>query len=78
MLTVAVELTKALVQHKGFNIIAVEADWPDAYRANRWVRGIGRDPDDVGGRSNAIVFPFTTHHRRPSRSSSLPSREGRA
>jgi len=32
------ELTKALISKKGFNVIAVEADWPDAYRVNRWVR----------------------------------------
>src|SRR5438309_799958 len=28
------ELTKALILKKGFNAVAVEADWPDAYRAN--------------------------------------------
>jgi hypothetical protein len=28
---------------RGFGIVAVEADWPDAYRANRWVRGLGSD-----------------------------------
>lgn len=32
------ELTKALIATKGFNLVAVEADWPDAYRVNRWVR----------------------------------------
>jgi erythromycin esterase-like protein len=32
------ELTKALLSRKGFNLVAVEADWPDAYRVNRWVR----------------------------------------
>jgi erythromycin esterase-like protein len=32
------ELTKALIDRKGFNLVAVEADWPDAYRINRWVR----------------------------------------
>jgi erythromycin esterase-like protein len=32
------ELTKALIGRKGFNLVAVEADWPDAYRVNRWVR----------------------------------------
>jgi erythromycin esterase-like protein len=32
------ELTKALVLRKQFNFVAVEADWPDAYRVNRWVR----------------------------------------
>jgi erythromycin esterase-like protein len=36
---VRAELTKALIERRGFNIIAVEADWPDAYRVNRWVRG---------------------------------------
>jgi erythromycin esterase-like protein len=32
------ELTKALVLGRNFNLVAVEADWPDAYRVNRWVR----------------------------------------
>jgi erythromycin esterase-like protein len=27
-----------LISLKGFNLVAVEADWPDAYRVNRWVR----------------------------------------
>jgi erythromycin esterase-like protein len=31
------ELTKALITRKRFNLVAVEADWPDAYRVNRWV-----------------------------------------
>jgi erythromycin esterase-like protein len=39
------ELTKALIVNKGFNFVAVEADWPDAYRANRWVRHESTDPD---------------------------------
>ena len=32
------ELTRALIVGHGFNVVAVEADWPDAYRVNRWVR----------------------------------------
>lgn len=32
-------VTRALIRRKGFNLVAVEADWPDAYRVNRWVRG---------------------------------------
>ncbi len=39
------EITKRLIRSKGFNAVAVEADWPDAYRVNRYVRGIGADPD---------------------------------
>jgi erythromycin esterase-like protein len=39
------ELTRRLIEEKGFNLVAVEADWPDAYRVNRWVRGMGSDAD---------------------------------
>ena len=42
------ELTKALIVRKGFNLVAVEADWPDAYRANRWVR---HDASEAGADS---------------------------
>ncbi len=31
-------ITRELVKHHGFNIIAVEADWPDAARIDRYVR----------------------------------------
>ena len=37
------DLTRALIRQRGFNLVAVEADWPDAYRANQWVRLIGTD-----------------------------------
>lgn len=37
------EITKRLVEDKGFSAIAAEADWPDAYRVNRYVRGGGHD-----------------------------------
>ncbi|MGH2523905.1 MAG: erythromycin esterase family protein [Anaerolineales bacterium] len=36
-------ITKRLIREKGFTAIAVEADWPDAYRVNRYVRGIEDD-----------------------------------
>ncbi|BBZ45385.1 hypothetical protein MPRM_26660 [Mycobacterium parmense] len=35
------EITKWLIEEKGFCAVAAEADWPDAYRVNRYVRGIG-------------------------------------
>jgi len=47
------ELTKRLIRERGFTAIAAEADWPDAYRVNRYVRGGGDDPD-VGADSDAI------------------------
>ncbi|BBZ12764.1 hypothetical protein BST20_16730 [Mycobacterium branderi] len=37
------EITKWLIDEKGFCAVAAEADWPDAYRVNRYVRGQGTD-----------------------------------
>src|SRR4026209_2114855 len=39
------EITKRLIREKGFSAIAVEGDWPDAYRVNRYVQGRGSDTD---------------------------------
>lgn len=33
------DITKRLIQHHGFSAVAVEGDWPDCYRINRYVRG---------------------------------------
>ena len=37
------EITQQLIREQGFTAVAVEADWPDAYRVNCFVRGAGRD-----------------------------------
>src|SRR5258705_5046292 len=37
------EITKRLIAESGFSAIAAEADFPDAYRVNRYVSGSGRD-----------------------------------
>jgi erythromycin esterase-like protein len=39
------EVTKRLITEKGYAAVAVEADWPDAFRVNRYVRGAGDDRD---------------------------------
>jgi erythromycin esterase-like protein len=36
-------ITQRLITEKGFTAVAVEADWPDAYRVNRYVQGISGD-----------------------------------
>ena len=36
-------MTRRLIEEKGFAAVAVEADWPDAYRVNRYVRGRSDD-----------------------------------
>lgn len=33
------QISKRLIEEKGFNFIAVEGDWPDCYRLNRFVKG---------------------------------------
>ena len=41
-------LTRRLIEEQGFRAVAVEADWPDAYRVNRYVRGGGsRDAEEA-------------------------------
>ena len=39
------DITKRLVLEKNFNVIAWEADWPDALRVNRYIRGDSVDSD---------------------------------
>ena len=51
------EITKRLIQEKGFSAVAVEADWPDADRVNRYVRGIDDDADSVAALSGFQRFP---------------------
>ena len=50
-------ITKRLIYQRGFNAVAVEADWPDAYRINRFVRGEGPDLDSVDALSGFKRFP---------------------
>ncbi|HEX6164327.1 MAG TPA: erythromycin esterase family protein [Vicinamibacterales bacterium] len=50
-------LTKCLIQYHGLTAVAVEADWPDAYRVNRFVRGEGADGDANTALSGFERFP---------------------
>lgn len=36
-------ITKRLIEEKGFNFIAVEGDWPDCYRLNRFIKGYDQE-----------------------------------
>jgi erythromycin esterase-like protein len=51
------EITKRLITEKGFSAVAVEADWPDAYRVNRYVRGTGDDAGAVDALADFLRFP---------------------
>lgn len=52
------EITKRLIQEKGFTVVAVEADWPDAYRVNRYVRGVSHDATPVDALEGFQRFPL--------------------
>jgi erythromycin esterase-like protein len=39
------EITKRLIEEKGFDAVVAEADWPDAYRLDRYAQGEGQDAD---------------------------------
>jgi erythromycin esterase-like protein len=51
------ELTKRLIRDKGFAAVAVEADWPDAYRVNRYLRGLGPDAGAADALADFRRFP---------------------
>lgn len=51
------EITKRLITERKFTAVAVEADWPDAYRLNRYVRGAGDDVDAVDALADFRRFP---------------------
>jgi len=37
-------ISRELIEKKGFNIIAVEADWPDAAQIDHYIHGVSPDP----------------------------------
>jgi erythromycin esterase-like protein len=52
-----IRITQRLVTEKGFTAIAVEADWPDALRVNRYVHGASDDRDATAALSGFQRFP---------------------
>jgi erythromycin esterase-like protein len=51
------EITRRLIVEKGFRAVAAEADWPDAYRVNRYLRGMGDDGSADAALSGFKRFP---------------------
>jgi erythromycin esterase-like protein len=50
-------ITRRLIEEKGFGAVVVEADWPDAYRVNRFVRGRPGDEEAVDALAGFKRFP---------------------
>lgn len=51
------QITKRLIAEKGFHAVAVEADWPDAYRINLFVHHAGEDRDAIDSLAGFERFP---------------------
>ena len=57
-------ITQRLIEEYDFTAVAVEADWPDALRVNRYVQGSGEDPDAnaaLGGFQRFPVWMWRNH-----------------
>ena len=50
-------ITRRLIDEKGFNAVAVEADWPDACRVNRFVCGLSGDATAAEALAGFERFP---------------------
>jgi erythromycin esterase-like protein len=50
-------ITNRLIDECGFSAVAVEADWPDAYRVNRYVMGLSHDENADVALSDFRRFP---------------------
>jgi len=48
------EISKRLIEEKGFSFIAVEGDWPDCYRVNRFIKGYA----DSGSEAREVLQAF--------------------
>ncbi|MFJ5769378.1 erythromycin esterase family protein [Psychrobacillus sp. NPDC093180] len=45
--TARAELSKRLIEEKGFTLIAVEGDWPSTQHINRYIKGYKEGPENV-------------------------------
>jgi erythromycin esterase-like protein len=48
------ELSRRLIAERGFSFVAVEGDWPDCYRVNRYVKGV----HDSGDNAEEVLHAF--------------------
>src|SRR3954447_10677822 len=76
------QITQRLIEQRGFTAVCAEADWPDAWRVNRFVRGFGDDANAAEALAgfkrfpqwmwrNTVVFDFVNWLRE--RNAKLPT-----
>lgn len=51
------QIAEWLIEEKGFSAVAVEADWPDSHRVNRYVQGRGNDGEAIEALGSFKRFP---------------------
>ena len=51
-----IEITKRLIKEKGFSFIAVEGDWPNCFKVNRYIKGL---PDSEDNKNTAYDILYT-------------------
>jgi len=52
------KITQRLIEEKGFLAVAVEADWPDAYQLNRYVKSVGDGEEAIHAFRLFTRFPL--------------------
>ncbi|MDR6855473.1 erythromycin esterase family protein [Variovorax guangxiensis] len=60
-------ITKRLIEDKAFDAVAVEADWPDALRVDRFVRGASDDSSALQALGDFRRFPAWMWRNQPVR-----------
>jgi erythromycin esterase-like protein len=50
-------ITRRLIVERGLDAVALEADWPDAHRVSRYVRGLGDDASGEAALADFKRFP---------------------
>lgn len=51
------KITQHLIEEKGFNVVAIEGDWPDAYKVNNYVKGRETNMDATEALKGFSRFP---------------------
>src|SRR5689334_21006303 len=47
-------ISRRLIEEKGFSFLAVEGDWPDCNRVNRFIKGY----EEAGGSAHEVLHAF--------------------
>jgi len=53
-----IEITRELIQKKGFMAVVIEADWPDAYGIHRYIKGKGQETNAYDSLKEISRFPL--------------------